>query len=93
MDEIVDLHPIFGEYDLIAKIEVQDIDELTAVMLQEIRHISGILNTKTLASVPLIWITCLYPPVKWQDKQRDPGDRYGSPNAPQWTDDLLGPFL
>jgi DNA-binding Lrp family transcriptional regulator len=54
VDEIVELHPIFGEYDLIAKIEVQDMEELTEVMLKEIRHVSGILNTKTLASVSLV---------------------------------------
>jgi hypothetical protein len=62
-------------------------------MLKEIRPVSGILNTKTLASVPLIWITYLYPPVKWQDKQRDPGDPCGSPNAHRWTHGLPDPFL
>lgn len=52
VDEIVELHPIFGEYDLIAKIEVDDVDELTTVMLEKVRPIPGILNTKTLTSVP-----------------------------------------
>ncbi len=45
------LHPIIGEYDLIAKIEVPDVDELTEVMLKKSRPISGILNTKTMTSV------------------------------------------
>jgi DNA-binding Lrp family transcriptional regulator len=52
VDEIVELHPIFGEYDLLAKIEVPDVDELSDVMLKKIRRISGILNTKTMTSVP-----------------------------------------
>jgi uncharacterized protein with GYD domain len=39
---------LFGEYDLIAKIEADDEYTLTRVIVEEIRPISGIVDTKTL---------------------------------------------
>ncbi|PKK85583.1 MAG: AsnC family transcriptional regulator [Thermoplasmata archaeon HGW-Thermoplasmata-1] len=46
--EIVELHPLFGEYDLIAKIEGGDFDSLGHVIVNKIRTIDGIIDTKTL---------------------------------------------
>lgn len=39
---------LFGEYDLIAKIQADDEYTLTRVIVEEIRPISGIVDTKTL---------------------------------------------
>ena len=39
---------LFGEYDLIAKVEANDEYTLTRVIVEEIRPISGIVDTKTL---------------------------------------------
>jgi uncharacterized protein with GYD domain len=39
---------LFGEYDLIARIQSDDEFTLTKTIVEEIRPIEGILNTKTL---------------------------------------------
>ena len=39
---------LFGEYDLIAKIEAEEEFTLTKVIVEEIRPIEGITDTKTL---------------------------------------------
>jgi DNA-binding Lrp family transcriptional regulator len=46
--EIVELHPLFGEFDLIAKIEARDFDTLGHVIVNNIRTIEGVVDTKTL---------------------------------------------
>ena len=46
--EIIELHPLFGEYDLLAKIEGDDFEKLGAIVINKIRSIEGILDTKTL---------------------------------------------
>ena len=46
--ETVELHPLFGEYDLIAKIEAENFDKLGNVVVTKIRSIKGVLDTKTL---------------------------------------------
>ena len=48
VSEIVELHPLFGEYDLIAKIEAQDFDKLGKIVINKIRSIEGVIDTKTL---------------------------------------------
>ena len=47
-DGIVELHPLFGEYDLIAKVEAPDFDTLGHVVGTKIRSNEGVVNTKTL---------------------------------------------
>jgi DNA-binding Lrp family transcriptional regulator len=49
MKEIIELHPLFGEYDIIAKIETENFDDLGKIVVENIRTINGVLNTKTLA--------------------------------------------
>jgi len=46
--EIIDLHPLFGEYDLIAKIEAENFESIGDIVLNKIRTIDGIIDTKTL---------------------------------------------
>ena len=46
--EIVELHPLFGEYDLIAKVESKDFDTLGHIVVDRIRSIEGVADTKTL---------------------------------------------
>jgi len=46
--EIVELHPLFGEYDLIAKIEADDFDTLGHIIVSQVRSIQGVKETKTL---------------------------------------------
>ena len=45
--QIIELHPLFGEYDLIAKIEAEDFDKIGGIVINEIRSIKGVIDTKT----------------------------------------------
>jgi DNA-binding Lrp family transcriptional regulator len=49
--QIVELHPLFGEYDLIAKIDAPDFEELGTIIVNKIRSITGVLDTKTLTGL------------------------------------------
>ena len=46
--EIIELHPLFGEYDIIAKIEAEDFEKLGKIIVEKIRAINGVIDTKTL---------------------------------------------
>lgn len=46
--QIIELHPLFGEYDLIAKIEADDFESLGDIVVNKIRTIEGVIDTKTL---------------------------------------------
>ncbi len=48
LEEVEELYPLFGEYDLIAKVVVKDFEELSDVVINKIRPIKGVLETKTL---------------------------------------------
>ena len=50
--KIIELYSLFGEYDLIAKIEAQDPDELIQIIINEIRALDGVADTKTLTGAP-----------------------------------------
>ena len=45
---ITELHPLFGEYDLIAKIESDDFEGLGNIVLDTIKSEKGVIDTKTL---------------------------------------------
>jgi len=49
--EIIDLEPLFGEYDLIAKIEAENIDEIGKIIINNIRSVRGVIDTKTLSGI------------------------------------------
>jgi DNA-binding Lrp family transcriptional regulator len=49
--EVVELHPLFGEYDLIAKIEAEDFNLLGQVVVDKVRSIPGVIDTKTLTGI------------------------------------------
>jgi len=49
--QIVELHPLFGEYDLIAKIDASDFEDLGTIIVNKIRSITGVLDTKTLTGL------------------------------------------
>jgi len=46
--EIIEIHPLFGEYDILVKIECRDIDAIGEVVIRKIRCLNGIVDTKTL---------------------------------------------
>jgi len=45
--QIRDVHVLFGQHDLIAKIESDDYLQLADVVYEKIREIDGIIGTKT----------------------------------------------
>ena len=46
--EIVEVHPLFGEYDILVKMECSDIDSIGSIVIRKIRSIKGVMDTKTL---------------------------------------------
>jgi len=51
VEEIVDLHPLFGEYDILAKVVAGTHDAIARVVVDEIRSIPGVIDTRTLMRV------------------------------------------
>ncbi|HEX9339615.1 MAG TPA: Lrp/AsnC ligand binding domain-containing protein [Thermoplasmata archaeon] len=51
VEHIVELYPLFGEYDLIAKVEADSFDAIGDIVISKIRAIEGVRATKTLARV------------------------------------------
>ncbi len=49
LPRIVELYPLFGEYDLIAKVEADSFDAIGDFVVQSIRTVDGVKATKTLA--------------------------------------------
>ena len=48
VQEIVEVHPLFGEFDLIVKIDAEDFEKLGELVVEKIRSIKGVIDTKTL---------------------------------------------
>jgi DNA-binding Lrp family transcriptional regulator len=49
--EVVELHPLFGEYDLIVKLDAPDFNRLGEIVVDRIRKIPGVIDTKTLTGI------------------------------------------
>jgi DNA-binding Lrp family transcriptional regulator len=49
--EIVELHPLIGDYDIIAKVEAENLELLARIVVDKIRSIPGVIDTKTLAGI------------------------------------------
>ena len=48
ISEIIEVHPLFGEFDILVKIQCSDIDSIGSVVIKKIRSLKGIVDTKTL---------------------------------------------
>jgi DNA-binding Lrp family transcriptional regulator len=42
---------LFGEFDLITKVEPEDFEKLGELVIEKIRSIKGVIDTKTLTGV------------------------------------------
>ena len=51
VEEIMEVYPLFGEYDIIAKVEAEDYDKIGEIVVSRIRTIPGVKATKTLAKM------------------------------------------
>jgi DNA-binding Lrp family transcriptional regulator len=54
VSEIIELLPLFGEYDLIAKIEAEDFEKLGSIVVNKIRTIKGVIDTRTLTGTKFL---------------------------------------
>ncbi len=48
--EIIEVHPLFGEYDILVKIQCDSIDDIGEIVIRKIRSLKGVSDTKTLIS-------------------------------------------
>ena len=48
---MIEVTPLFGEYDLIVKVEAKDVDTIGNLVVDKIRTIPGVRDTKTLTSI------------------------------------------
>ncbi len=46
--QITEIHPLFGEYDILVKMECGDIDQIGETVIKEIRSLKGVVDSKTL---------------------------------------------
>ena len=53
LKEVIELHPLFGEYDLIAKIEAEDYENIGEIIIHKIKTIEGITDTTTLTGLKI----------------------------------------
>ena len=51
LQEVKEVHPLFGEYDLIVNVEVKDFETLGRFVTEKVRTIDGVIDTKTLSGV------------------------------------------
>ncbi|MFA5216897.1 Lrp/AsnC ligand binding domain-containing protein [Sulfuricurvum sp.] len=50
-NKIDECYPIFSEFDFLAKITAKDMQELQQIVIDNIRTIDGIVDTKTLMGI------------------------------------------
>lgn len=48
---VMDFHQLFGDYDLIAKVDANDLHKDSLMIIDKIRHIQGVIDTKTLLGI------------------------------------------
>jgi DNA-binding Lrp family transcriptional regulator len=53
LHEVIEIHPLLGEYDLITKIEAEDYEGIGEIIIHKIKTIDGITDTKTLTGIKL----------------------------------------
>lgn len=50
MEEVKDANIVYGQYDIIAKVELEDIAALNGFLLNKVRMVEGIVDSSTLIS-------------------------------------------
>ncbi len=53
LDSVKDATLLFGDYDLIVKLGAEDLSGIAAIVVENIRQIDGVTDTKTLAGADL----------------------------------------
>jgi DNA-binding Lrp family transcriptional regulator len=53
LKETQEIYPLFGEYDMIIRVEARSFEELGDFVIRKVRSLPGVLDTKTLPAVQL----------------------------------------
>lgn len=53
VQNVVDTTLLFGDYDIIAKLEAEDLGTIAKTVVGTIRQVPGVTNTKTLAGAEI----------------------------------------
>lgn len=51
--EVVHMSAVFGRWDLVLDMETHDLEQLSQVVVNEIRNIPGVLSTETLVTTSI----------------------------------------
>ena len=51
IEAVVETHALYGEYDLLARVECANSKALTTLLMQQMRQIEGVRETETLIAV------------------------------------------
>ena len=54
MESVNDITVLFGDYDLIIKLVADDLASIAKTVVEAIRPVEGVINTKTLAGADVI---------------------------------------
>jgi DNA-binding Lrp family transcriptional regulator len=54
MQNVDDITVLFGDYDLIIKLVADDLASIAKTVVETIRPVDGVLNTKTLAGADIV---------------------------------------
>lgn len=49
--EVQEAHVLFGEYDILLKVEAKDLDDLGRIVIKKIRSKPGVIDTETLSGM------------------------------------------
>jgi DNA-binding Lrp family transcriptional regulator len=50
-DSVAEVHALYGEYDLLVRVSIEDEKNLTSMLMREFRQIQGVRETQTLIAV------------------------------------------
>ena len=53
LDKVADATLLFGDYDIIIKVISEDMSTIAAFVVEKVRQVEGVLNTKTLAGAEI----------------------------------------
>ncbi|MBD18652.1 MAG: AsnC family transcriptional regulator [Euryarchaeota archaeon] len=53
LDKVADATLLFGDYDIIIKVISEDMSSIAAFVVEKVRQVEGVLNTKTLAGAEI----------------------------------------
>jgi len=53
LHEVIEFHPLFKEYDFIVKIDAKDYEDIEQIVINKIKTIEGIIDTKILTGIGL----------------------------------------